>query len=437
MQGKYLSEVVNIDDFKQGKINLIYAPCGSGKTTFAKTKLLKYFLYGEDYKKYGNNVDIESDMYWHSDFDVVVDYHKEKILYLIDTAIGKEQLIHSKGAKQTYNTWIDDMQWILPGFHVMTYTAFGYLCANYPEHNKWKTNAMIVCDELHNAVKWSKYSKKIIDENGIEHEEINFNAVAISEILYGVRMGVNEVIALSATPKVLFNEMGGYIHQVELFDEPRHFEENEVIEYNDLGNLLRKIPPDKRGIVYVTHVEKIIEYQKLLIERGIKSAAIWSKNNLQHPLTDEQLKVRDYIIINREMPPDIKVLFINKSCETSVTIGDEDKTKYPIDYMIIHSTDEDTLIQVRGRYRNDLDILYCCEPDEYDIIDLPDSWIGHKLKKADKDALCSYLGLKNKANGRLLKWTSIKKALKYNHYIIYDFKDGSERCSIIYSPNSA
>ena len=39
MRGKYLSEIVDIDDFEENKLNLIYAPCGCGKTTFAKTVL--------------------------------------------------------------------------------------------------------------------------------------------------------------------------------------------------------------------------------------------------------------------------------------------------------------------------------------------------------------------------------------------------------------
>ncbi len=41
MEGEYLSEIVNTNEIKRGKLNLIYATCGSGKTTFAKTELQK------------------------------------------------------------------------------------------------------------------------------------------------------------------------------------------------------------------------------------------------------------------------------------------------------------------------------------------------------------------------------------------------------------
>lgn len=436
MQGKYLSEIVNMNDFEYGKINLIYAPCGSGKTTFAKTELLKYFLYGYDYEEYGSNVDKESDMYWYANIEDVATHHDEKILYLIDTAMGKEQLLHSKGAVQSVNQWTGDLQWILPGFHVMTYAGYGYLCEHYPEHNKWKTDSLIVCDEMHNAVKWSKYKKKKETDNA-DQEEINYHASALWNIMYSIYMECNMVIALSATPDILFKTYGNGVHKVKLLGEPRHFEERDYVEYNDLENLLRHIPSEKRGIIYVTHISEIIKYQQLLDERGITNVALWSINNKEKPLSQKQKDVRDYIIRNREMPPDVQVLFINKSCETSITIGDEERTKHPIDYMIIHSREEDTVIQARGRYRNDLDILYCREPDVYDTVEVPYRWIGRKLSKADKDALCEYLGLKDSANGRLLKWTTIKKVLAANGYTIFDIRESGERFSIIRSPEAA
>lgn len=422
MQGKYLSEVVDMDDIHMEKINLIYAPCGSGKTTFAKTELLKYFLYDYDYLEYGQNVETESDLYWGAPLNEVAKHSKEKILYLIDTAIGKEQLLHSDGAKSEINIWTGQEEWELPGFKVMTYAGYAMLCKKAPEYNKWRSNAFIICDEFHNAVKWSKWKK--------EGEE-NLHEIAISEILYGVYMGYNKVFALSATPDILYKEMDNIIHEVNLLDEPRHFEENEVIGYKDLNHLLKKIPADKRGIIYITHISDIIKYQELLNKRGIKNGALWSLNNYDYPLSKEQKEMRKYIIENREMPPDIDVLFINKSCETSITIGEGEKTKNPIDYMIIHSKEEDTVIQARGRYRNDLNTLYYLEPSVYDKVDVPESWLNRPLNKNDKDDLCTFLGLKDNANGRLLKWTSIKKVLKANNYDVCDKRINGERCSFI------
>ena len=36
---KYLSDVLDVSQFQRGKINLIEAPCGCGKTTCAKGKI--------------------------------------------------------------------------------------------------------------------------------------------------------------------------------------------------------------------------------------------------------------------------------------------------------------------------------------------------------------------------------------------------------------
>ena len=221
---------------------------------------------------------------------------------------------------------------------------------------------------------------------------------------------------------------------MELFDEPRQYEEKEIREYSDLTILLNQVPADKRGIIYVTHISDIIEYQKILTQRGIKNEALWSMNNIDYPLSDEQIKVRNFIINNREMPPEINVLFINKSCETCVNIGNESNTKYPIDYMIVHSKSEDTITQARGRYRNDLDLLYYRQHEKYGYIELDERWLGRKLTSTDKNVLCEEIGLKNAANGRLLKWPSVKDALIANEYNVSEFRSSNERYAVITSP---
>ena len=292
---------------------------------------------------------------------------------------------------------------------------------------------MIVCDEFHNAIKWSKIKPNNKDESKNTQQE-NYHAIAVSELTVGLHLHDNMIIALSATPKAIFREFGETVHEVELLGEPRHFEERETVEYNDLSILLNQVSPDKRGIIYVTHISDIIKYQKLLTKRGIKNEALWSINNVDYPLSEEQIKVRNFIINQREMPPEINVLFINKSCETCINIGNEADTKYPIDYMIIHSQTEDTIVQARGRYRNDLELLYYRQHEKYDYIELEEYWLNRKLTSADKDVLCKELGLKNNANGRLLKWPSVKKALCANEYSVYESRSSEERYTIITSP---
>ena len=89
-------------------------------------------------------------------------------------------------------------------------------------------------------------------------------------------------------------------------------------------------------------------------------------NNPEYPLSEKQVKDREQIINNRELQSNIDVLFVNKACETSISIGDEEHTKNPFDFMIVHSCKKDTQIQVRGRYRNDLPTLYLYESGKKD-----------------------------------------------------------------------
>lgn len=396
MKGDYLSNIVNVEDFEIGKMNLISAPCGCGKTTFAKTILKKLH---EEY----NFELIQLDM-----------------LYLIDTAMGKEQLLNSKGAQVDYNFWTGEPYWKLPGITVMTYAGYQTLCEKAPKYNDWNDRCVIVCDELQEEIQWSKWSN-----------EDDLHTRAVGRIAYNVAMTENLVIALSATPQWIRKEFDWCLNEIELLGEPRHYENENIENYNDLFLILNKIKPNECGIIYISQIEKMIEYEKILTDRGLKCVSLWSKNNKKFSLSERQTKVRDYIIRHRELPPDVDILIINRASATSITIGEEEKTKRPIDFMIIHTADENIQIQARGRYRNDLKNLYLHRADIEDEINLSYKWLNIPLYKKDKQKLCEELDLKD-VNGRVLKWTTIKSRLIKNGYIIDDKRTPNERYSIIY-----
>lgn len=400
MKGKYLSEIVNMDDLEVGKLNLIEAPCGSGKTTFAKNKL--------------------KDMHKDKQHDVFYGLYDLDMLYLIDTAMGKEQLINSKDAEVVYSYWSVEPFWKLPGITVMTYAGYETLCEKAPKYNEWKSNCVIVCDELQEEILWSKWKK----EDGLHSKSID-------RISYNVEMTNNVVVALSATPDWIKREFDWCLKEIELSGEPRHYENEQIEEYNDLSLLIDNIKANECGIIYISQIKDMIKYEKTLKDKGIKCISLWSKNSEKYPLSEEQVKVRDYIISRRELPPDIDVLIINRACATSITIGDENHTKKPIDFMIIHTRDKNIQIQARGRYRNDLKRLYLHSLEHVDYINVPVAFLDKALYKKDKDRLCDYLNLRDE-NGRNLKWTTIKSRLKKCGYIIEDKRTKNERYSIIY-----
>ena len=72
--------------------------------------------------------------------------------------------------------------------------------------------------------------------------------------------------------------------------------------------------------------------------------------------------------------------------------------------MIIHTANEDTRIQVRGRYCGDLPALYlhdaAIDPAN---VEVPPSFLGKKLFSKEKEALCQALNLRA-PNNELYKW---------------------------------
>lgn len=138
--------------------------------------------------------------------------------------------------------------------------------------------------------------------------------------------------------------------------------------------------------------------------------------------------MRDYIIKNKHIPEKIDVLFINKSSETSISFGLKNQSS-SIDYMIIHSTEKDTQIQVRGRYRKDLNTLYLHDDLARKVVVLDEKWLSRELNKTDKKMLCNELDFRD--NDRKLGWTTIKRILSGSGYVVQDIHTNKEGFSVI------
>ena len=140
---KYLSDVLDVSQFQRGKINLIEAPCGCGKTTCAKGKI----------------ADLASS--------------RNKVLYLIDTTNGCNVLANCEntnkllawdiGPGNYYNTITPiPYEEIYPSFNqkptndmwVSTYANFGLLIREYGPAllNHFE---IIIADEAHNMLQFA------------------------------------------------------------------------------------------------------------------------------------------------------------------------------------------------------------------------------------------------------------------------------------------
>lgn len=354
MNGEYLSEIVSEDDIKEGALNLIYAPCGSGKTTYALNGLS---LYG--FANYGNLP-----------------------LYLIDTVNGKEQLLRS--GKSVIDPWTEQEYWYIPGImNVMTYAGYAFMAQNAPDRDP-AADRLVICDELHNAIKWSKW----------EDDELHEKALGL--ISYHIAIDLGTFVALSATPDRIRTEFSWCLNEIPLCGEPRHYEEAQVTKYRNLNLVLNQIQQGQRGIIYLPHISEIQKYEKLMQDHGFKTSSIWSIRNGQHPMSKAQLDDRKLILDHKHMPAGADILFINSSCETSISIGDTaDAENDRLDFMIIHSNDPDVQVQVRGRYRNDLPHLYLHDSSVDDEIIIPSHWLDRNLRKSDVEQIIRELNIRN------------------------------------------
>ena len=166
---KYLSEAIHAEEIKAGVLNLVCAPVGSGKTHWALNVLSQTVS-----KPY-------------------------KMVYLIDTVNGKEQLLKNENTAYYRRDWIATVQngdvWFGEAITgnkvvVMTYAKFGVLTKNYPDFGF--SFELILCDEIHNLPRFSSF---------LSHNpnDTPYHKIAKERLENIINQGKVKVIGLSAT----------------------------------------------------------------------------------------------------------------------------------------------------------------------------------------------------------------------------------------------
>lgn len=394
----YVSDVIDMKDLRTGKLNLVFAPCGSGKTHFVENVLKNVR------KRPGANM-----------------------LYLAPTVA----LVHAlKFRGESYLTTDGHghfvREWRHAGITAMTYAAFASIirrereAGTYDDAKLWNDHAIICADELSQGVSQShftdKYGNRIPDEK-------NLTKIALKELEIRIRNKRNLVVTVSATPKRLIGRYPFDVRMVGMFLRPRGYRDGEVRNYSDLHPLLNQIDPDKRGLIYISRVKKMLEAVDVLESRGIPAVAIYSRHHEDHPMGDEQLRAVESLEMDEKIPDDVQVLIINAAYETGLNIQPE---KSHLDYVIVHDINEDTQVQARGRYRGDIDVVYHkVEPSsETQIID-PEKlapYIGERLRKADKDRLLEAFGFLDD-HLRPMRWPTFVKLLEEQGHTVKKSRD--------------
>lgn len=385
---KYLSDLVNANALQKSKLNIIRAPTGSGKTYFA----LNYI-------------------------PSLVPDALHSVVYLIDTINGKEQILSNYNAVSEYwgwaqgissdGVWFDDDKRIV----VLTYAKFGILSQQHPAFHK--NFDYIICDELHSLFHFQHFSPKP-----------NYHSIALMGVREAIKNERTTVIALSATPTIIKNQIGTGWQEIPIDqDQLIHYDQDQVIPYTNLEYIFSGIDGADIGLCYTGRISQMLAIEQMTTEMGFSPVCIWSTANKAYPMTEEQLSVRESILKDYTIPEAYNLLIINSSSETSI------KVKSPVDYVIVNSTNQDTQVQVRGRVNGDLKNLYLLN-DGTQAIDLPDEFLNVRLFSEGKDRLCDFVNVKNPYR-KQYKWPTVKTLLIDSGYDISEGRQNNMRFAVI------
>lgn len=385
---KYLSELIDCSALQKGQLNVIKAPTGSGKTYFA----LNYI-------------------------PSLTNDALHNVVYLIDTINGKEQIVRNYKATSEYYGWSKEVElggmWFEPDNRVVviTYAKFGVLVEQNIEF--YKTFSYIICDEIHSLLRFQNYSKKP-----------NYHSIARQVLEQAVKQKSGIVIALTATPDTIKNQFNAPSAEIAINQEELiQYDIKQVEGYTNPITVLSKVDVGTVGLCYFSRIHQMIEFEQEAKQMGFSPVSIWSINNKDHPMNDEQLETRRSILESWTIPPQYDLLIINSSSETSL------KIKSKVDYVIVHSSNPDTQVQVRGRINSDLMTLYLPVEGVSEIV-VPSEYLGKRLFQGDKQALAEALNLRN-TNNRPYRWPTVKNLLIESDYSVIEARQGNLRYVVI------
>lgn len=385
---KYLSELVDCSALQKGQLNVIKAPTGSGKTYFA----LNYI-------------------------PSLTNDALHNVVCLIDTINGKEQIVRNYKATSEYYGWSKEVElggmWFEPDNRVVviTYAKFGVLVEQNIEF--YKNFSYIICDEIHSLLRFQNYSKKP-----------NYHSIARQVLEQAVKQKSGIVIALTATPDTIKNQFNAPSAEIAINQEELiQYDIKQVEGYTNPITVLSKVDVGTVGLCYFSRIHQMIEFEQEAKQMGFSPVSIWSINNKDHPMNDEQLETRRSILESWTIPPQYDLLIINSSSETSL------KIKSKVDYVIVHSSNPDTQGQVRGRINSDLMTLYLPVEGVSEIV-VPSEYLGKRLFQGDKQALAEALNLRN-TNNRPYRWPTVKNLLIESDYSVIEARQGNLRYVVI------
>lgn len=420
-QAAYLSDAIVFDSFKLGALNLIVAPCGSGKTTAAFNTIPSHLQVSP-----------------------------QRSLILINTVSGAESFV-----EEGYGYFFDHRgkEWdatFVPQYDrptIMTYAAFGAQikkkCIDPKNYD------YIVCDEIHSlnqyiAMARGKLKKQYPQAAPWELNDMLqitcFSYLAVETIFNTVKEGKSWVFGLTATPSQLYKndleKLGNIVNEVQYSQKLHAYEIFCKFEYSEIEPILRSLVPENRKrLFFFSTIKELQEYKQILLECGRAAEALWALNPENgEKMNSNQLTTRDFILKEHRFPDGVQDLLINGAYETAINIKDP-----LVKEAYIHTSNSDTREQARSRLRQDLEVVGYYNhshgrekrrlsreklEEQNAVKNLPPRFVNLPLNKTLKQELIDEIHFPK-------KWPSLKKALISEGYEVVEGSDGKNRYSII------
>ena len=409
-EGLHLSEALvnERQQYQKGRLNLIVAQTGQGKTTAAINTIPKQL--GVD---------------------------PQRCLILIDTTMGEEEKI----ALDECQMWGEK----LDKPYILNYQKFGAMV----KRGELTTEMFdyICCDEIHNLIKYVRIDEaNIWKRNPESTREIiclilsreSFSYIAIDTLLHWAELKGIWWFGLTATADNLekWARLKSYINEIQIQEQLVAYEVFQKYEYSDVHVLLRANPEVKR-LIFVPKIEQGEQFAREIQENtNRKVVCLWSKRALK-PMTNNQLGIVNHLQQNHKYPDDIDDIILTEAYATGWNLMDDN-----VQIVIVHSGNKDIQIQFPGRKRGDWQIQYNYNSQLADNDkrlarkqqaresiaetkwEIPEKYIGRKLVKEDKEELIKEIGYPK-------KWTSLKKDIE-SYYDIKQTGTGINYGHIIY-----
>ncbi|HHT97316.1 MAG TPA: DEAD/DEAH box helicase family protein [Clostridiales bacterium] len=397
----YLSEVVDIEKPEFGSNNLILAPVGSGKSHLIEKRLIP-------------------------------DNCSHDIIYLTsNTALkdsvcppndnGLRKSLAEKGKSIKFYTSHNKKRYGNKPYnvHVMTYHEFGnHLDIPAKKRSLLENVKIIFCDEIHSLPTYESY-------------EGNKTLLLARSWLFDKHED-KKIYYFTATKKNIDNlelSKPGTLEYVKIFDYLNHPKIRKyIVKSTYFINHIEQLRPHLKaklssfnyygykGLAFTPRIEEQRKISEIATFEGYTPIILWSINN-EEKMSEEQLRVRTFLLRTGRIPEPYNLLIINGAMQEGWNLLDS-----KMRLAIMDTTDVTEQIQALGRIRRDIDLLICKTNDEIkneQKVYLPEEYIDIPLNNERKIDLYMRLNLTDK-NGRIVKWPTIKKLLIKQGYNVIE-----------------